>query len=403
VRRRSIGVVALLLALAAQGGAPAQGGEESARAAPVAAPVAVRIDEAIRRAVAYLVQTQKKDGAWGSPASTLSDIYAPFPGSQQGFQVAASSLALSGLLEALDCPQVAATAPEARRAVERATAWLLRRHAVRRITADTLYNTWAHAYALEAFARLLEREKDADARSRLHEEARRALELLKRFEFVEGGWGYYNFDFKGRSPGPGSTSFTTATGLIALDMARRQGVEVPRALVDRGVSLVRKCERPDGAFTYSYDSILWGTAGINKVKGSLARTPVCLEALARWGREVDPRRFTRALEDLEQHGHFLLIARKYPIPHETWYQNSGYFCFYGYYYAAMLLDRVPAARRATFATQIAERLLPLQETDGSFWDYQLFNYHKPYGTGYVLATLALCRRAIGDTTVATGE
>jgi len=393
----------LLAVLAAPGGVPAQGGEESAAPASAPAPLRERVDGAILRAVGYLCTSQKKDGSWGSPASTLSDIYAPFPGSQQGFQVAASGLSLSGLLEALDCPKVAAGAPDARRAVERATAWLLRRHAVRRIQADTLYNVWAHMYALEAFARLLARERDETARERLRKEAGRALELLQRFEFVEGGWGYYNFDFKGRSPGPGSTSFTTATGLVALDMARRQGVEVPRALVDRGVSLVRRCERPDGAFTYSYDTVLWATAGINKVKGSLARTPACLEALARWGREVDPRRFTAALEDLERHGHFLLIARKYPIPHETWYQNSGYFCFYGYYYAAMLLDRVPSSRRATFAGQIAERLLPLQEQDGSFWDYQLFNYHKPYGTGYVLATLAACRRALGDVPVASGE
>ena len=40
---------------------------------------------------------------------------------------------------------------------------------------------------------------------------------------------------------------------------------------------------------------------------------------------------------------------------------------------------------------IAARLLPLQEKDGSWWDYQLMNFHKAYGTGYVLTTLARCR------------
>ena len=39
--------------------------------------------------------------------------------------------------------------------------------------------------------------------------------------------------------------------------------------------------------------------------------------------------------------------------------------------------------------------MPLQEEDGSWWDYQLFGYHKAYGSGYVLMTLGNCRRALG--------
>jgi glutamate racemase len=31
--------------------------------------------------------------------------------------------------------------------------------------------------------------------------------------------------------------------------------------------------------------------------------------------------------------------------------------------------------------------VPLAEEDGSFWDYQLYSYHKAYGTGYVLMAL----------------
>jgi hypothetical protein len=32
-------------------------------------------------------------------------------------------------------------------------------------------------------------------------------------------------------------------------------------------------------------------------------------------------------------------------------------------------------------------MLPLQEKDGSWWDYPLYNYHQSYGTAYVLMSL----------------
>ena len=109
------------------------------------------------------------------------------------------------------------------------------------------------------------------------------------------------------------------------------------------------------------------------------------------GAEVDPQRFPKALDELEKHGRFLRLARKYPIPHETWYQNSGYFCFYGYYYASRIIERAPQAKREAYRRQISGHLLKLQEKDGSWWDYQLYQTHKPYGTGYVLMALHRCR------------
>jgi len=344
------------------------------------------IDEAIERGVAYLLKNHKKEGYWGTPRRNMGiDIFAPLPGSQRSFQVAATALALSGLVE------IESDDPKVKAAIEKATAWLVERYAVRRIRANTLYNTWAHMYALEAFARLLAREKDAEKRKVLMDAAQGCVKLLQRFEFVEGGWGYYNFTVKSKDPGQGATSFSTATGLVALGLAKAQGVKVPKSLVRDAVSVLRKCGRPDGAYSYSYRTSWWPTGGINKPKGSLARTPACLKALALWNQEVDPARYVQALERLETYGHFLRIARKYPRPHESWYQNSGYFCYYGYYYAALLTDDVSAKKATVFRKQLAGHMMNMQEKDGSWWDYQLYGYHKAYGTGYALLTLAQCR------------
>ena len=362
----------------------AHAGPGESDAAPPKAQ-AVDVDGAIRRGVAYLVSAQNKDGSWGSPASNLWDIYAPMPGSFITFAVAATALSTSALLEA------GGDDPAAAAAVARATAWLLENHGkAKRITADTLYNVWANSYAIEAFCRLLDREKDPARQKALRDACAVDVDLLTRFEFVDGGWGYYNFDIVAQRPEHGATSFTTATVLIALAAAKAHGVAVPERIVTRGLALIETCRKPDWAFEYSWEHRFFPQGRINKTKGSLARTPVCMDAYLAWGKPVPVERRAQALDDLERYGRFLLIARKYPIPHEAWYQNSGYFCFYGYYYASHLLDRVPAERRPTYARQLASHLVPIQEKDGSWWDYQLYSYHKAYGTSYVLMALARC-------------
>ena len=163
------------------------------------------LERAVSRGLGYLVKAQNPDGSWGSTASNLWDIYAPVPGSFYAFQVGASALALSGLIDADD------GSPEVSAAIRRATEFVLTRHkTARRVSPDTLYNVWAQAYALEALARCLVRETDEARRQRIRRVCDEAVDLLVRFEFVDGGWGYYNFDLVSRRPEHGATSFTTA-------------------------------------------------------------------------------------------------------------------------------------------------------------------------------------------------
>ncbi|MDJ0974638.1 MAG: hypothetical protein QNJ98_09280 [Planctomycetota bacterium] len=385
IRRARLLLLVCLCVLGAH--APAAAEPEPAKKPPT-------LEETIQKGVQFLVTSQNRDGSWGSPASNLYDIYAPVPGSQQAFQVASSALALAALIEA------GGTDPKVEKAIERGAAWLVKNHGVRRVSPNTLYNTWAHAYSLATFARLIAREKDPERKAKLRAEAAIDVKRLANFEFVEGGWGYYNFGVKGRDPGPGSTAFTTATGLTALHMAAEQGVKVPERLIKRGLTVIRDSRKPDNSYLYSLRFRYAPQVNVNQIKGSLARTPACLEATLRWSKDeaelkkLKPKFTIKAFEDLEKYGHFLMIARKYPRPHESWYQNSGYFVFYGYYYAALMFDDVPADKAAVYAKQIVARLAPLQEPDGSFWDYQLFQFHKYYGTGYVVMTLDRCRKAM---------
>jgi hypothetical protein len=91
---------------------------------------------------------------------------------------------------------------------------------------------------------------------------------------------------------------------------------------------------------------------------------------------------------------FLSIGRKRPVPHETHFQISGYFYYYGIYYFTESVEFLPAAQQPAHAERLAKVILHRQEKDGSWWDYPLYDYHQPYGTGYALMSLAWCREKL---------
>ena len=73
---------------------------------------------------------------------------------------------------------------------------------------------------------------------------------------------------------------------------------------------------------------------------------------------------------------------------------AGYFYYYGHFYAALCADELEPERARTHHARLAAILLPLQEKDGSWWDYPFYDYHQPYGTGFALIALARGRAAI---------
>jgi hypothetical protein len=70
---------------------------------------------------------------------------------------------------------------------------------------------------------------------------------------------------------------------------------------------------------------------------------------------------------------------------------AGYFFYYGHYYASLCIEQVPLVRRPEYQDHLARVLLPLQEKDGSWWDFPLYDYHQQYGTAFALLSLRRCR------------
>jgi hypothetical protein len=115
-------------------------------------------------------------------------------------------------------------------------------------------------------------------------------------------------------------------------------------------------------------------------------------ALRLWSDErITEEVFVRWLDQLFARNLWLDLGRKRPMPHSSFYAVAGYFYYFGHYYAALAIEQLPQRQRGRHFDQLVARLLPLQEKDGSWWDYPLYNYHQQYGTAFALMGLVRCR------------
>ena len=356
---------------------------------PVDTPKAEVLERAIERGVEFLLKRQNKDGSWGSARNTKGlNIYAPVPGAHHGFRAAVTSLAISALIE-LDSKDAAAVG-----ALERAEKWLIEfLPRVRRATPDAIYNTWGHAYSIQALVRMHARlPNDKRRQKEIMDLLELQLDLLGRYECVDGGWCYYDFNIGSKQPAGSSISFVSATVLVALHEASEIGLEIPQRLVDRAKASIVRQRNADYAYCYGEYLKYQPRRGINRPGGSLGRSQSCNLAMRLWGDETVTDEVLDAwLNRLIARNGWLSIGRKRPIPHESWFQVAGYFYYYGHYYAALCVEQLKPEERPPHQDQLAQVLLPLQEKDGSWWDYPFYDYHQQYGTAYALMTLIRCR------------
>lgn len=359
------------------------------RPKPVPAPKPEEIQSAIRRGVDFLLAHQNQDGSWGSARRTKGlNIYAPVPGAHQAFRAAVTSLCITALIETrLDTPEV-------KHAVDRAEEWLLENlpH-VRRATPDAIYNNWAHCYALQALAHLHRRHAgDTGRQKEIRRQVGQQIDMLRRYECVDGGWCYYDFNAHTQRPSGSTISFVTGAVLVSLYDARHLEVEIPPRLIQRALDSMRRQRKPD--FSYAYGEYLKYRPmhPVNRPGGSLGRSQCCNLAMRLWGDQaVTDEVLVAWLDRLLARNLWLDMGRKRPIPHESWFMVAGYFFYFGHYYGARCVEQLPTAERPRYQAHLAHVILALQEKDGSWWDYPLYDYHQPYGTAFALMTLVRCR------------
>jgi hypothetical protein len=349
------------------------------------------INESIRRGVDFLVAHQNKNGSWGSATRTKNlNIYAPIPGAHHAYRAGASGLALSGIIDSAD------TRPEVIAAIDKAAAWTAAElPKLRRAEQTTTYNVWGHAYGLRAISRLYQRETEPAKKAEWIRLAQEQVDLVNRYEDVNGGWGYLDLfdELTTQKPSGIPTCFTTATVLLAMDQASSvMGVKLNDKQVKHSIASINYQRTPDFSYTYSFDHRMRPRADINRPAGSLARSQACNAALRKFGEMAvtDAVLTTWADRFLTREG-FLGNVRKRPVPHEGQFKIAGYFYYYGIYYFTESVKLLPKEAHAAYANRLAAILMERQEKDGSWWDYPLYDYHQAYGTGYSLMALAWCR------------
>lgn len=355
---------------------------------PVNPPPREVIEASLERGIQFLLVDQNKDGSWGSAERTKGlNIYAPAPGAHDAFRAAVTSLCIAALIEMKDDRK------EVQSAIGRGEDWLLANLGkVRRATGDAIYNVWAHLYSIQALAMMSVRHAgDADKLKEIGDLIALQYDLMKRYESVDGGWGYYDFRAQTQKPSSDSISFVDAAALIAFHEAKEAGYEPPAKIVKRAIAALKRQQLPDGSFLYG-EYLKWQPRrGINRPGGSLGRSQACNLALRLWGDKGITNDVVKAWQHrLYARNGWLDIGRKRPIPHESWMQVAGYFYYFGHYYAAKSYYLLSPSEQSEFQAHMAHLMLDRQEKDGSWWDYPFYNYHQQYGTAFVLMTLKRC-------------
>jgi hypothetical protein len=368
---------------------------EGPKPGPITPPKPEEISAAIDRGIKFLLADQRPDGSWGSPERTKGlNIYAPPPGAHDAIHAAVTSLVVMALIEAQ--PKLAQQQQaDVTKAIDRGSVWLdAHVRKVRRANGEALYNVWGHAYAIQALVQLHHRAKGDPARqAKFKELAQSQADMLARYSFVGGGWSYYDFLAQTETPSDAAFSFTTATALIALKQAESIGVTFPERLTKKAIASIIRQQKPDFSYAYGEYLRMMPMHPINRPGGSLGRSQACNLALRMYGdKRITDEVLKTWLNRLYARNGWLSIGRKRPIPHESFFFVAGYFYYYGHWHAALCIDLLPAAERPYFQDHLAHILLPLQEKDGSWWDYPFYNYHQQYGTAMAVMTLVRCQK-----------
>lgn len=386
--------------------------------ADITPPSRQEIQASIERGVDFLLGSQLKSGCWGRSASEkYYKIWAPVPSAHQAFRTATTSLCVMALMEARVLFE-GERREQIEAAIDRGQDWLLENAGkLRRSEPDAyddyfgyaLYNVWGHSYSIQALVLLHQRAAGDEAlQAKLQKLVEYEVDRLRRDEYLNGGWGYYDDPFSDKygnairprrarmqRPTGSPISFTTATALIALKDAATLGVEFPQEATDEAIASLHRQRYPDFAYAYGEYLRYYPRADINRPGGSLGRSQVCNLALRLYGDKlVTDEVLETWLKRLIARNGWLSMSRKRHIPnaspHFADFGVAGYFYYYGHFYASLCIEQLPLEERHYYQGHLAHLLLPLQEKDGSWWDYILYDYHQQYGTAMAVSTLVRC-------------
>ncbi|MCP4771698.1 MAG: hypothetical protein GY879_09850 [Planctomycetes bacterium] len=346
-------------------------------------------DRVIDGGLEYLIATQSRNGSWSSwQEPMIYDRHWSNPETHLAWQYAVTGLVCLSLMEVEDHPRAAA-------ALNGGLDFLTAAPLIKRVSDWDTDNTWAYVYGLAALAKAAKdpRFNNGMRKVAIEVRGRKLLAQLNSYQSPNGGWGYYD-DEATTSPPQWGTSFMTGVAVLALLDAKELGWKMSDKVLPASIAAIEHCRLPDGSYTYSVRPIPIQDAGIgiDQVRGSLSRIQVCNWALYQAGKagfetSIGMAELRSGLALLFQEHHYLDIARGRPYPHEAYHYNSGYFYFFGHYYAGFALAELGSAGAEDFYGALQHEIGKTQSKDGSMIDFFMNSYGKPYGTAYGIGAL----------------
>ncbi len=347
------------------------------------------------RAQNWLLWNQNPDGSWGSPESRRGhqEVLTGSPHTFVAHGQTCTALAILALLPECDDD------PVLRQAIHKGLKLLLAERLSQRSSPNVFCDVWSHSYRLECFCRILEHSGFRDQHLPIRAATKDAIAALIGLQGVDGGFAYYDspkgangkadFSYSGIAnarpvhTGGQSTTFNTALALRSLILARSCGFDVPEKILVNTASCLRSSAMADGGFAYGTRFARTFSPATYVHKGAAGRSSLCWLALDDCGQHTQ-KEIAYALQLFAADYPFLIAAQGRPIPHEGYYSNAGYYVLFGHCYAIEAAARI--GDQASL-TGVASQLMKLQNLDGSYIDYPLYNYGHAYGTAYALIAL----------------
>jgi hypothetical protein len=317
----------------------------------------------LERAANVLLALQSADGGWHNP---VFDVYPNSgAGSQWDYNVPRSALVVDALLALRErLPARKAELEQAARAgIELVGAF-----------ADAPKPwIWQATYALHLQVALLRSDLGA-GKEKARERAARLVTALVSLQ-QDGGWSYMT--------APRVHSFNTAPVLLLFAEAQSLGVDVPKESVAKAQAFLASLRNPKDARDYYY------APGMEfEPRASSCRSALCELALLESGDKSAIARLAPAVDFFfEGEPGARSVTKIYEAFLSPKPLQDAYHYYFGHYYVARALAKLPKAKAAELAKQQLAILKGQVEADGSFVDAQAQG--KSYSTAMAVMTYLL--------------
>ena len=218
---------------------------------------------------------------------------------------------------------------------------------------------YSHGFATLFLAELYGMTRD----ERVGETLGRAVRLIKQSQNDEGGWRYMPI-------AADADISVTICQVMALRAARDAGIKVDREIIDNAVAYVRRCQNPDGGFSYVANQGFGG--GGSGFERSAAGVATLYYAGIFEGNDIK-----RGLE---------YVSRSLPGKNRN-NQITGHY-FYGQYYAAQAMFLAGGQYWSDWYPAVRDELIGRQRAAGQ-WDGEV---SEDYCTAVSLIVLQMPNR-----------